>query len=46
MKRKLLLTAVIMILVCIMSICVNAATYGNLTYSISNGEVTITDCST
>ena len=46
MKKKLLLTAVIMILVCIMSICVNAATYGNLTYSISNGEVTITDCST
>ena len=45
-KKALLLTFIIAILVCTFSIIANAATYGNLTYKVSGGEVTITDCST
>ena len=45
-KKILLLTVLITILVCTFSIIANAATYGDLTYEVSGGKVTITDCST
>ena len=46
MKKKLLFTTVVMLLIAVMTVCVSAATYGDLTYTVSNGKVTITDCST
>ena len=49
MKKWLICTALLLAIVC--AICmtalpteVRAATYGDLTYEINNGEVTITDC--
>ena len=46
MKKKLLLTlALTCISFCAFGIlCVSAATYGDLTYTVSNGEVKITEC--
>ncbi len=48
MKKKFLLlfTAVIIIISGFCMISVSAATYGDLTYSVSGGKVTITDCDT
>ena len=46
MKKLFLLTTSIIMMVCMLTICASALTYGNLTYTVSNGEVTITDCST
>lgn len=45
-KKLFLLTAVLAVIVCAFSLAVGAATYGVLTYTVTNGEVTITDCST
>ena len=48
LKNKFLALLVIMC-ICILSfgaVPVSAATYGDLTYEISNGKVTITDCNT
>jgi len=48
MKKKILLTLTAMILgiFALGAVNVSAETYGDLTYTVSNGEVTITDCST
>ena len=47
MKKKILALMVIAIGVFVFgAISVSAATYGHLTYSVANGEVTITDCNT
>ncbi len=46
LKKTLLATALIALLICAFSLIASAATYGDLTYTVSNGEVTITDCST
>lgn len=45
MKKKLALSVIIFVIVSLMTLCVGAATYGDLTYEVSNEEVTITDCS-
>ena len=45
MKKKIFVTAIVItVLVFALAITANAGTYGDLTYEISNGEVTITDC--
>ncbi len=47
MKKKILMC--LAITACMLIFCalnVSATTYGDLTYQISNGEVTITNCST
>ena len=48
MKKKLLFSLMLSILCILIFGAVNAsaATYGDLTYEISNGEVIITDCDT
>ena len=47
MKRNLSLFLIFCILSLMLSaVGVSAETYGDLTYSVSNGEITITDCST
>ena len=50
MKKLLTLLLVTLLavtaLTCLMGITASAETYGDLTYSVSNGEVTITDCKT
>jgi len=46
MKKKLLLSLAV-ICFCMLifgALGVSAATYGDLTYTVSDGEVTITDC--
>ena len=43
-KSKLFILAFCLLLTALFTVFVSAATYGNLTYEISNGEVTITDC--
>lgn len=45
-KKNFLFTATTMLLILIMAFCVNAATCGDLTYTVSNYEVTITNCNT
>ncbi len=45
MKKKLFYSIFLTVFVwAAMILTANAATYGDLTYSISNNEVTITDC--
>lgn len=48
MKRKLLAVLVSVVMLCAMlplgAVGVNAETYGDLTYTVANGEVTITNC--
>ena len=46
--KKFLFSMMLVFLACIAlsSVEANAATYGDLTYTVSNGEVTITDCNT
>ena len=46
MKKKLLLTLLMMLfsIMALVNVSVAAETYGNLTYEISNGKITITDC--
>ena len=46
MKKTLLLTFVVLLLICITTLCVGAETYGDLTYIVSGGNVFITDCKT
>lgn len=46
MKKVLLLVALVLIFVGLSCICANAETYGALTYEVSNGAITITDCDT
>ncbi len=47
MKKNILLSLVfILSLIVFGAVSVSAATYGNLTYEMSNNEVTITDCKT
>lgn len=45
-KLSFLLIAAILLMAClhVLPSKAQAATYGNLTYSIENGQVTITDC--
>ena len=45
-KKKFLLTAIVMLLISIMAFCVNAGTYGDLSYTFAYDGITITDCST
>ena len=48
MKKKLFFSFLFICLTILAfgAISASAATYGDLTYSVSNGEVTITDCNT
>ena len=48
MKKKILLTLMIAVVGVLVfgATSASAATYGDLTYTVSNGEVAITDCST
>lgn len=46
MKKILLLTLALIALLSLMYVCANAATYGDLTYAVSDGEITITECNT
>ena len=43
-KKLFILTAII-IMMCVISVVASAETYGDLTYSVYNGEIWITDCS-
>lgn len=45
MKKKLLFTTVVMLLIAVMKVCAVSYTYGDLSYTISDGEVSIIDCS-
>ena len=47
MKKKLLLTLAMALMLCaLFAVGVDAATEGVLTYFVSGGEATITDCDT
>ncbi len=48
MKKKFLLSFVLALIsiFALGAVCVSAAQYGDLTYTVSNGRVTITDCDT
>ena len=46
MKKSLLFLLICITAVIFLSVTTSAATYGDLTYTVSGGEVTITDCST
>ncbi|MBQ9428132.1 MAG: leucine-rich repeat domain-containing protein [Clostridia bacterium] len=43
-KSKLFILAFCLLLTALFTVCISAATYSDLTYTVSNGKVTITGC--